>query len=71
MWPFLLPLDLERSTVTDSPARVFAQLSDPNSPAVSPVVLDTAVVLGGSIAGLLAARVLSDHADTVIVIDRG
>jgi 2-polyprenyl-6-methoxyphenol hydroxylase-like FAD-dependent oxidoreductase len=33
-------------------------------------VLDTAVVLGGSIAGLLAARVLSDHATTVIVIDR-
>jgi 2-polyprenyl-6-methoxyphenol hydroxylase-like FAD-dependent oxidoreductase len=66
----LLPLDLERSTMTDSPARVFARLSDPNPPAVTPVVLDTAVVLGGSIAGLLAARVLSDHAATVIVIDR-
>ncbi|MGW3570194.1 FAD-dependent oxidoreductase [Streptomyces sp. NPDC000941] len=29
-----------------------------------------AVVLGGSVAGLLAARVLSDHADEVIVLER-
>lgn len=29
-----------------------------------------AVVLGGSIAGLLAARVLSDHADEVLVLER-
>lgn len=29
-----------------------------------------AVVLGGSIAGLLAARVLSDHADEVVVVER-
>jgi 2-polyprenyl-6-methoxyphenol hydroxylase-like FAD-dependent oxidoreductase len=53
-----------------SPAAVFARLSNPSPPADTPVVLDTAVVLGGSIAGLLAARVLSDHAATVIVIDR-
>jgi 2-polyprenyl-6-methoxyphenol hydroxylase-like FAD-dependent oxidoreductase len=53
-----------------SPARVFARLSDPNPPTGTVVVLDTAVVLGGSIAGLLAARVLSDHAATVIVIER-
>lgn len=53
-----------------SPAAVFARLSNPNPPADTPVVLDTAVVLGGSFAGLLAARVLSDHAATVIVIDR-
>jgi hypothetical protein len=32
--------------------------------------LERAVVLGGSIAGLLAARVLADHADTVVVIER-
>ena len=29
-----------------------------------------AVVLGGSIAGLLAARVLSDHADEVLILER-
>jgi flavin-dependent dehydrogenase len=29
-----------------------------------------AVVLGGSMAGLLAARVLADHYDRVIVVDR-
>jgi 2-polyprenyl-6-methoxyphenol hydroxylase-like FAD-dependent oxidoreductase len=51
-------------------AQDFARLSDPKPPASTPVVLDTAVVLGGSIAGLLAARVLSDHAETVVVIDR-
>jgi 2-polyprenyl-6-methoxyphenol hydroxylase-like FAD-dependent oxidoreductase len=53
-----------------SPAAVFARLSHPNPPTVTPIVLDTAVVLGGSIAGLLAARVFSDHAGTVIVIDK-
>ena len=53
-----------------TPAAVFARLSTPNPPTGTPVVMDTAVVLGGSIAGLLAARVLSDHAATVIVIDR-
>jgi 2-polyprenyl-6-methoxyphenol hydroxylase-like FAD-dependent oxidoreductase len=31
---------------------------------------DTACVLGGSIAGLLAARVLADHARQVVVIDK-
>lgn len=30
----------------------------------------TALVLGGSIAGLLAARVLSDHADEVVILER-
>ncbi|MEU6036103.1 MULTISPECIES: FAD-dependent oxidoreductase [Actinomadura] len=34
------------------------------------IVLRRAVVLGGSIAGLLAARVLSDHATEVIVLER-
>jgi 2-polyprenyl-6-methoxyphenol hydroxylase-like FAD-dependent oxidoreductase len=28
------------------------------------------VVLGGSIAGLLAARVLADHASTVLIVER-
>lgn len=48
-----------------SPAAVFARLSNPNPPAGPPAVLDTAAVLGGSFAGLLAARVLSHHAVTV------
>lgn len=45
-------------------ARV-ARLSNPNPAADTPVVPDTAVVLGSSFAGLLAARVLSDRAVTV------
>lgn len=32
--------------------------------------MDTAVVLGGSVAGLLAARVLSDYATSVIIVER-
>lgn len=52
------------------PAAVFARISNPNPPTGATAEMDTAVVLGGSIAGLLAARVLSDHAATVIVIDR-
>ncbi|RIV39716.1 FAD-dependent oxidoreductase [Micromonospora radicis] len=32
--------------------------------------MDKAVVIGGSIAGMLAARVLADHAQSVVVIDR-
>jgi 2-polyprenyl-6-methoxyphenol hydroxylase-like FAD-dependent oxidoreductase len=53
-----------------TPAAVFARLNNPTPPTGTPVVMDTAVVLGGSIAGLIAGRVLSDHAATVIVIDR-
>src|ERR1700728_1442880 len=33
-------------------------------------LVDTACVLGGSIAGLCAARVLADYADRVVVIER-
>ncbi|MGR6924422.1 FAD-dependent oxidoreductase [[Actinomadura] parvosata] len=32
--------------------------------------MDKAVVLGGSIAGLIAARVLAEHVNTVVIIDR-
>lgn len=53
-----------------SPAAIFARLNNPNPPAATSPSLDKAVVLGGSIAGLLAARVLSDHAKTVVLIDR-
>jgi 2-polyprenyl-6-methoxyphenol hydroxylase-like FAD-dependent oxidoreductase len=39
-------------------------------PAGSHVLFDTACVLGGSIAGLVTARVLSDHARQVVIIER-
>jgi 2-polyprenyl-6-methoxyphenol hydroxylase-like FAD-dependent oxidoreductase len=53
-----------------SPSRVFAELGT-TEPAGEPRrVMGRAVVLGGSMAGLLAARVLSDHADEVVVIER-
>jgi glycine/D-amino acid oxidase-like deaminating enzyme len=41
-----------------------------NPPVAHHHLVDTACVLGGSIAGLLAARVLADHARTVLVIER-
>ncbi|SPL88147.1 putative secreted protein [[Actinomadura] parvosata subsp. kistnae] len=34
------------------------------------IVAGKAVVMGGSVAGLLAARVLADHAETVVIIER-
>jgi 2-polyprenyl-6-methoxyphenol hydroxylase-like FAD-dependent oxidoreductase len=36
----------------------------------SGTLIDTACVLGGSVAGLLAARVLADHAKQVVVLER-
>jgi 2-polyprenyl-6-methoxyphenol hydroxylase-like FAD-dependent oxidoreductase len=39
-------------------------------PARAPVSIGTACVLGGSFAGLLAARVLADHAERVLVLER-
>ncbi|MEU5550368.1 FAD-dependent oxidoreductase [Micromonospora sp. NPDC047793] len=53
-----------------SPAQVFAALNAVRPPDQPSPVLGTAVVIGGSVAGLLAARVLSDHAASVVVIDR-
>ncbi|MEU7976019.1 FAD-dependent monooxygenase [Micromonospora sp. NPDC049089] len=53
-----------------SPSRVFAELNAPRPPDQLTPTMGTAVVVGGSVAGLLAARVLSDHADTVVIIDR-
>jgi flavin-dependent dehydrogenase len=55
---------------TDSDRVVFDRLNRTDLPARTPVLFDTACVLGGSIAGLLAARVLADHARKVIIIDR-
>ncbi|MFC3502497.1 FAD-dependent oxidoreductase [Micromonospora krabiensis] len=56
--------------MSPSPARVFAELNAVRPSDQASRVLGKAVVLGGSIAGLLAARVLSDHAETVVVVDR-
>jgi 2-polyprenyl-6-methoxyphenol hydroxylase-like FAD-dependent oxidoreductase len=54
----------------DSDRAVFDRLTRTDLPARTSVLFDTACVLGGSIAGLLAARVLADHARTVLIIER-
>jgi heterodisulfide reductase subunit A-like polyferredoxin len=54
----------------DSARAVFDRLTRTDPPVHTTVLFDTACVLGGSIAGLLAARVLADHARTVLVIER-
>jgi 2-polyprenyl-6-methoxyphenol hydroxylase-like FAD-dependent oxidoreductase len=56
--------------VVESASIVFARLVECEPPTRPTVLMDTACVLGGSIAGLLAARVLSDHARRVVVIER-
>jgi 2-polyprenyl-6-methoxyphenol hydroxylase-like FAD-dependent oxidoreductase len=49
---------------------IFDRLGTAEAPPDPPVFFDHAVVMGGSIAGLLAARVLADHAETVLIIER-
>ena len=51
-------------------ARIFDTLTSTTPPTAPHRVLGTAVVMGGSIAGLLAARVLADHAVTVVILER-
>ncbi|MET8255067.1 FAD-dependent monooxygenase [Micromonospora sp. NPDC005197] len=53
-----------------SPVRVFAALNAVRPPDRPTPRLGKAVVVGGSVAGLLAARVLSDHAESVVLLDR-
>lgn len=53
-----------------SASRVFAELSTSRRPTDARPIMGRAVVLGAGMAGLLAARVLSDHAEEVIVIER-
>ncbi|MEH1098916.1 FAD-dependent oxidoreductase [Micromonospora sp. CPCC 205561] len=53
-----------------SPARVFAALNAVRPPGEASPIMARAVVLGGSVAGMLAARVLSEHAESVLVVDR-
>jgi 2-polyprenyl-6-methoxyphenol hydroxylase-like FAD-dependent oxidoreductase len=49
---------------------VFDELVASSPPVTGRVLFDSACVLGGSIAGLLAARVLSDHARHVVIVER-
>jgi len=53
-----------------STARTFARISSVQPAPGAPVRLGRAVVLGGSVAGLLAARVLAEHAESVVVLER-
>jgi 2-polyprenyl-6-methoxyphenol hydroxylase-like FAD-dependent oxidoreductase len=56
--------------VFSSRSRRLAEIGTPLPPSGTEVVMRRAVVLGASVAGLLAARVLSDHADEVVIIER-
>lgn len=56
--------------VADTDRAVFDRLTRTDPPTRTPKLLDTACVLGGSIAGLMAARVLADHAHTVLIVER-
>ncbi|MFE3782244.1 FAD-dependent oxidoreductase [Amycolatopsis sp. NPDC059090] len=53
-----------------SPARAFAEISAAEPPHSATVFFRRAVVIGAGMAGLIAARVLSDHAEQVVVIER-
>jgi 2-polyprenyl-6-methoxyphenol hydroxylase-like FAD-dependent oxidoreductase len=53
-----------------SASQLFAEISTPRPPVSPWILMRRAVVLGGSMAGLMAARVLSDHAEEVIVLER-
>jgi flavin-dependent dehydrogenase len=56
--------------MTESPAGVFGQLARTGPPERAEVLFATACVIGASVAGLLAARVLADHAERVVVPER-
>jgi 2-polyprenyl-6-methoxyphenol hydroxylase-like FAD-dependent oxidoreductase len=56
--------------VPSSAIAAFARLVEARPPEPPSIWFDTACVLGGSIAGLLAARVLADHARRVVVVER-
>ncbi|GAA3917421.1 FAD-dependent oxidoreductase [Actinoplanes auranticolor] len=55
--------------MTESMVSRYEKLVHAGPPGDVPVLFDTACVLGGSIAGLMAARVLSDRARRVVVIE--
>ncbi|MEV8373930.1 hypothetical protein AB0P21_14385 [Kribbella sp. NPDC056861] len=56
--------------MAESVAQRFARIATSERPPDPHVVVGRAIVLGASMAGLMAARVLSDHADEVLVIER-
>jgi 2-polyprenyl-6-methoxyphenol hydroxylase-like FAD-dependent oxidoreductase len=56
--------------VASSAARRFAEISTVQTTDRGDVFMRRAVVLGGSMAGLMAARVLSEHADEVVIVER-
>ncbi|GAA1554774.1 FAD-dependent oxidoreductase [Kribbella sancticallisti] len=56
--------------MVESAAQRYARISTAERPADTRVMMRRAIVLGASMAGLMAARVLSDHADEVLVIER-
>ena len=56
--------------MASSAIAAFARLVEARPPERAAIWFDTACVLGGSIAGLLAARALADHARRVVVIER-
>ncbi|GAA3456600.1 FAD-dependent oxidoreductase [Dactylosporangium matsuzakiense] len=53
-----------------SAPQVFAEISTSAPPGPPRRIIERAVVLGGSMAGLMAARVLSDHAGEVVIVER-
>ena len=55
--------------MAESPARTFRRIGTTNRPTASGSLGRRAMVLGGSIAGLLAARVLVDHFAEVVVVE--
>ncbi len=56
--------------MSESVVSVFDELVTARPPDERRFLLDTACVLGGSVAGLLAARVLSDYARSVVIVER-
>jgi 2-polyprenyl-6-methoxyphenol hydroxylase-like FAD-dependent oxidoreductase len=54
----------------ESPLLAFDELVAANPPAEGRILFETACVLGGSVAGLLSARVLSDYAREVVIVER-
>ena len=57
------------SMTADSARAVFDHLIRTDVQASTTVLFDTVCVMGGSIAGLLAARVLADHARSVLIVE--
>ncbi len=55
--------------MSESVVTLFESLVGAEPPHDVPVLFDTACVMGGSIAGLLAARVLSDRARRVVIVE--